>query len=217
MRVPLTKYGLRELCLFGVALVAAAAATWLLYPPLLPVPLIALAFVVCFFRDPLRVPPANAAVLVAPADGKVVEIEEVAEEEFLEGEALKIGIFLSVFNVHINRAPCAGRVENIAYRPGKFRNALLGCSSQQNESNTIQIVGVEGGLRVLVRQIAGAIARRIVCDCRVDDALDRGQKIGMIKFGSRTELYIPKAVAFKLHVKKGDKVKAGETSLGELQ
>ena len=216
MRIPFAKYGMREL-LIGVGVTALGTVLSLVssVPYLAPLPFILMLFVLYFFRDPNRVAPEVANALVAPADGKIVDISEVFEDQFLEADAIKIGIFLSVFNVHINRAPCKGKVGFLQYTRGKFLNALSSKSAVENESNAVGLVECEsGGGKVLVKQIAGVIARRIVCECKSDEVLERGQKFGMIKFGSRTELYVPKAPGFELQVKEGQHVAAGKTILG---
>jgi phosphatidylserine decarboxylase len=164
-----------------------------------------------FFRDPTRELPEGDGIL-SPADGKVVEIATVKENEFMGEPAIKVGIFLSIFNVHINRAPCAGKIGYLKYVPGQFLNALKKESVDNNEH---QWIGIESeGRRVMVRQIAGAIARRICCDVKMGEMVERGSKIGIICYGSRTELYVPEKL-FRVLVKEGDKVKAGETILGE--
>ena len=168
-----------------------------------------LGFHLAFFRDPVRTIPVGDYP-VSPADGKVVEISPVEEPQFLKGKAVKIGIFLSIFNAHVNRAPEAGRIAYLQYKPGKFLNVLDKKSVNLNESNWI---GIEGARRVLVRQISGAIARRIFWDVRLEDQVRRGDKVGIICYGSRTECFLP-AENFQVAVKLGDLVKAGETVLG---
>lgn len=164
--------------------------------------------IVWFFRDPPRRVPTEPGVLVSPADGKVVEIREI-EDEFV-GPAYLIGIFLSIFNVHINRMPTAGRVIGLRYRPGKYLNAMRPESSRENEQLAVRFEQNEPPFRpMIVRQITGAIARRIVNDLKPGDELERGEKFGMIKLGSRTELVIPREAGLELLVKPGDKLKAG--------
>lgn len=169
--------------------------------------------VLVFFRDPSRRIPDEPGVLLAPADGKVTDVAEVAENDFIGGAALRIGIFLSVLDVHINRAPCAGRVGYIKARPGKFFNALrVDSASRHNESNCVGLNCTDHPAgKVMVKQITGAIARRIVCDCRIDDELSAGQRFGMIKFGSRTELFAPLDARAEVLVSTGDTVRAGTT------
>jgi len=195
----------------GVIAAVAAGSAWPLagLVPAAAVP----AFVVSFFRNPRRHPPAGDGLALAPADGRIVCIDECREESFIAGPAIRIGIFMSVFDVHANRAPCAGRVAWTEHRPGGYRNAMRARASQENESNAIGLVRPGGG-RVVVRQIAGAIARRIVCIVRPDVAVSQGEMIGMIKFGSRTELYVPADGRFEVRVRTGDRARAGETVLG---
>ena len=168
-----------------------------------------------FFRDPERAPAGGEDALISPADGTVSEIAEVDTCPFVEGRALKIGIFLSVFNVHVNRAPLAGRVAHLAHADGEYLNALDPASSARNERQDLGLLDGKRGLRILVRQIAGAIARRIICKAEMGQDLARGERYGMIKFGSRTEVYLP-AGRLRLAVKVGDKVKGGQTALGDL-
>jgi phosphatidylserine decarboxylase len=171
--------------------------------------------IVYFFRDPPRRVPSEAGLLVAPADGKVVEITKLPHDEFIGGPAIRIGIFLSIFNVHLNRAPVRSRVIEARYSPGQFLNALNPESAIRNENTWI---GLEEESpphrRLIVRQISGAIARRIVCSLRSGEVLDRGQKFGMIKFGSRTELILANTDDLKIEVRIGQKIRAGKTVMG---
>jgi phosphatidylserine decarboxylase len=172
--------------------------------------------IVWFFRNPRRLISTSPGLVVSPADGKVVAIEEIAHDDFLGGPAVQIGIFLSIFNVHINRAPVAGRVIGLKYRPGKYLNALRPESAQENEQLAVRIQEtVAPYRRYVVRQITGAIARRIVCWLKPGDELNRGDEFGMIKLGSRTELVLSNDAA--LRVKIGDKVKAGSSILAEYR
>jgi len=214
MRLPFTRYGVRELILASVLLAFASLVSLLIFPWVAPVFLALWALVVWFFRDPERQVPAEENVLLAPADGRVVEISQVDEPDFIGGQAVKIGIFLSIFDVHLNRAPCRGQVAYLRYQPGRFKNALRAAAARVNESNSIGLQGNGRFGKVLVKQIAGAIARRIVCDCKLEDVLEAGQRFGMIKLGSRTEVYFPAASKVRVLVKVGDKVFAGETILG---
>jgi phosphatidylserine decarboxylase len=154
------------------------------------------AFCLYFFRDPERVTPTRAGTLVAPADGRVVMVgPAVPPEELGLGPAprWRVAIFLSVFDVHVNRSPYVGVVTRVAYRPGKFLNASLDKASVDNERNALAI-RLPGGQDIAVVQIAGLIARRILCDVRDGDRLERGQRFGIIRFGSRTDLYLPEGV-----------------------
>ena len=169
--------------------------------------------ILAFFRDPHRNVPTDKNILISPADGKITDIVELEEHEFFNGPVTRIGIFLSVFNVHINRAPCAGKVTWKFEKPGLCLNALKSeLASQKNQSCSIGLdCPNHPAQQVVVKQITGAIARRIVCDSDKGSELLAGQRYGMIKFGSRTEMYFPKSDKAEILVKKGDKVKAGET------
>jgi phosphatidylserine decarboxylase len=205
------KYGRRELLVFSLVWVALGAGLWFVHPAAATLPALGLLFTLNFFRDPERPVPQEADLLVSPADGRVVEISEVHEDEFLKAPCHKIGIFLSVFDVHVNRSPCDGTVRATRYRPGKFLDARHPDCGRVNESNAIHVGDV------LVKQIAGAIARRIVCEAKPNDVLSRGQRFGMIKFGSRTELYIPKDRVVELRVRLNDKVKGGQTVIARTR
>jgi phosphatidylserine decarboxylase len=185
---------------------------------LTPLPAAVLVFVLAFFRDPTRRVPVEPGTVVAPADGTVTEVTEVVEPKFLQARAHKIGIFMSLVSVHVNRSPCGGRVEAVEHRPGRFLDARDPAASADNESNALAIGDAEGrGARVLIRQVAGLVARRIVCTAAVGDRLERGQRIGMIKFGSRAEVYVPVEAGFDVAVKIGESTKAGETVLGRFR
>lgn len=217
MRVPLSRYGRRELWLYGTALVAVAALSGVFYPYVTAVPALMLGFLLYFFRDPEREAPTEPGVLVAPADGRVTEIVECDQEE-LGGKACRVSIFLSLFDVHLNRAPCSGRVVSTTYRPGKFLNAMKGESARVNESNTIVIESDEApGVRVAMKQVAGVLARRIVCAVEPGSRVARGERVGMIKFGSRTDLLVPVEALRELRVDVGDRVRAGKSVIGVIQ
>jgi phosphatidylserine decarboxylase len=169
-----------------------------------------LAFCLWFFRNPTRRPPPGDLALVAPADGVVDVVEEVDAPQ--GGRALKIGIFLSVFDVHVNRAPLAGTVTWALYQPGAFHDARRKDRADANEANTIAIAAAAApGLTVHVRQAAGLIARRIVCAVGVGGRVERGGLYGMIRFGSRTEVYLPLSWRHAGRVRIGDRVVGGET------
>ncbi|MBI3314221.1 MAG: phosphatidylserine decarboxylase [Candidatus Omnitrophica bacterium] len=178
-------------------------------PRIIPIGLILLAGHLIFFRDPVR-KPLGAAGPLSPADGKIVEISSCYEERFLKANAVKIGIFLSIFDAHVTFAPQAGIIGYLQYEPGKFLNAIDRKSVNFNESNWI---GIDGSEKVLVRQIAGTIARRIFWDVGLQDKIERGTKLGIICYGSRVECYLP-SDRFQPSVQRGEKVKAGETILG---
>jgi phosphatidylserine decarboxylase len=207
MRV--TPHGQREMIIGTIVLCLLAFGLSFVHPllGLLVVPVLIWLF--AFFRDPEREITSDTKALVSPADGLVSDITELESCDLVGGgPAVRIGIFLSVFNVHVNRAPCDGVVAAVTYKKGKFINAMSHASaSSDNESNTI--VFNEPGTNepvCAVKQIVGLIARRIICTVKVEDPVVRGQRIGMIKFGSRTELYIPKRLEPQVLTKVGDKV-----------
>ena len=223
MRVPLTKYGWPEVVVLPAVVLAAIVAYLLvgiLFLPLWAIVLaevflaVVLIWVLMFFRDPERDCPLDKSLLLAPADGKITDIDMVKETDFIKAPALKIGIFLGIFDAHINRAPCNVTVERITYKKGKYKNAMNPESGRVNESNALALVRTDSpNDRLVVRQISGAIARRIVCEARQGQKLTGGEKFGMIKFGSRTELYMPAGENIKCLVRIGDRVKAGLTPL----
>lgn len=175
--------------------------------------LAATLFVLWFFRNPDRTTPEDEKAIISPADGRVIKIEEVEEKELLKGKAQKVSIFMSVFNVHVNRAPCTGVVKEIAYRKGRFFSANLDKASVLNERNSVLIETMDGN-RILTIQIAGLIARRIACWVDEGMGLEKGERFGLIKFGSRLEVFMP--LGATIPVKVGDKVRAGETRIGYL-
>ena len=223
MRIPLTKYGLPQVVVFPAIVLAVMVVIPLAGKDFLPLWTIVLIevllaliclWILTFFRDPYRTPPSDKNLLLAPADGRITDIETVEEDNFIGEAAMRIGIFLSIFNTHINRAPCNAKVEKIIYRKGKYKNALNPQSGRVNESNNLGLVRTDSPQqRLFVRQISGAIARRIVCDVNEGQVLTGGEKFGMIKFGSRTELYVPVRENVQCLVRIGDKVKAGLTPL----
>ncbi len=223
MKIPLTKYGLPQVVIFpGLCLMAMAAASFLaavnlvLFWLIEAVLAIVLIWLLSFFRDPYRKVPAGDDLILSPADGTVSDIGVVDEPSFIGGKATRIGIFLSVFNAHLNRTPCAVKIDKITYRKGKFINAMNPESGKVNESNDIAMTRLKKpDEKILVRQISGAIARRIVCDAERGQEFAGGTIFGMIKFGSRTELYLPASSPAKIIVEKGDKVKAGLTILAK--
>ncbi|MCQ4574698.1 MAG: phosphatidylserine decarboxylase family protein [Candidatus Brocadiales bacterium] len=216
MRMPITNYAPRELTLFTTVLLAGAVLSLLagIYWAGL-VLLLALGFVLFFFRDPERGIIKNESRFLAPADGRIVEVTTVDEGKYLKTEAVKVSIFMSIFDVHVNRIPCSGLVEFIDYQKGRFFDARTKEASSRNENSMIGLLA-DGGNRFLVKQIAGLVARRIVCPVTVGDRLEQGQRFGMVKFGSRLELFIPKGTKVRVRVKEGQKVVAGLTVLAEL-
>lgn len=175
--------------------------------------LVATVFIVYFFRDPDRPIPSSPAAVVAPADGKVIGLETTDGGPYFNGECCKLSIFMSVFNVHVNRIPFEGVVRKIEYHPGKFVAANLDKASSDNERNAVFIES-PAGTPITVVQIAGLVARRIICKLAAGDAVGKGQRFGMICFGSRVDLYLP--LAFEAAVTVGDTVQSGTTILGEL-
>lgn len=181
---------------------------WYLLPGLFtPVAL----WVPVFFRDPRRDGPRGDQLIIAPADGKVVSVVEVEEPEFVRGRTIRVSVFMNVFNVHVNRHPVTGTVKYRTYHPGRFLNASLDKASSANERASIGISATRGP--VLVRQIAGLVARRIVTDPSPGDPVQQGARLGMIRFGSRVDTFFPPGA--KPRVKIGDRTVAGVTVIGE--
>ena len=170
-------------------------------------------FVLWFFRNPQRKTPEKENLVISPADGKVIRIEETASEEQPGKTFLRVSIFMNIFNVHVNRIPYSGRVRFIRYRSGKFLSANLDKASALNERNTV-MVQTDDGREIITVQIAGLIARRIVCWLREGMQVRKGDRFGLIRFGSRLEVFLPLGSAILVEV--GDRVRAGETPIGEL-
>lgn len=216
MRIPLTKYGIRELIIFGIPCIAGMGFSILLIPWIVPIPIFFLAFLFNFFRDPNRSTPQDAGLIIAPADGTVSHIVPVFEDNYLKCDTTKVSIFMSVLNVHVNRVPVHGRVEFIKHTKGKFLDARDDECFSSNENNLMGLSIMGRSTRIAVKQIAGKIAKRIVCACKVGDVFEQGQRFGMIKFGSRVEVFVPQSVRFEVMVKVGEKVVAGKTILGRI-
>ena len=200
---------------FAIPLLILSAALWYFgvrYPAIFFT--ILTVFVLWFFRNPGRVIPADPSAVISPADGRVIVAEEVNEDRYLKEKVLKVSVFMNVFNVHVNRAPYSGNVTDVIYNKGKFVSANLDKASLDNEQNAV-ILDIGNGKRIMFVQIAGLIARRIVCYLRPGNFIEKGQRMGLIRFGSRVDVYLP--VGSILNVKIGDKVKAGETILGRLK
>ena len=199
--------------IIGVAafITAVFALLSLTLPALLGVA--ATLFTCYFFRDPDRVIPDQTDAVVSPADGKVIKIEKIQDSRFYDGPSLKISIFMSIFNVHVNRIPYKGVVKKISYYPGKFFSANLDKASRDNEHNAI-FLETDGGQKICFVQIAGFVARRIICNIQENDQVHRGRRFGMICFGSRLDVYLPPAS--KIKVRLGDRIIAGTSVLGEL-
>jgi phosphatidylserine decarboxylase len=202
---------IRDGYLYALALIAAGILVgWFAQPAWALVPLLLAAFFLWFFRDPERVIPDASGALVSPGDGKVTEASIV----MVGGEnQIRVSIFLSVFDVHVNRSPIAGVVREVRYQRGKFLNAMNQASAEQNEQNIVRVEG--DGQMVIFKQIAGLLARRIVFHPKVGDRLERGQRVGLIKFGSRVDVLFDAAAA--LQVKVGDRVRGGASVLAYLQ
>lgn len=227
MRIGLTKYGLPQVVVLPAIILAAMIlcfgmgvvflSAWVFIAAELVLAAL-LLFVVAFFRDPYRAAPQGGDILLAPADGRITDIEQVNDSEYIGGPALRIGIFLSIFDAHINRSPCEVRVAQINYKKGKFKDARDPRAGKVNESNDLKLVRTKDPAdKLIVRQISGAVARRIVCRTKPGDVLAGGEKFGMIKFGSRTELYVPVRDDIECLVRVGDKVKAGLTTVARYR
>ena len=194
----------------GVLALLALALGWTLIGMMLALVTLALAG---FFRDPERIIPAGENLVLSPADGKVVSIAPASAEGLFKGAATRISIFLSPLDVHINRMPVAGRIAEVNYKRGSFMAAYKAEASERNEQNALKIIN-GGGHAVGVVQIAGVLARRIVCRVRQGEKLARGERFGLIMFGSRTDTYLPKGCS--VDVVEGQRVKGGETILGRF-
>jgi phosphatidylserine decarboxylase len=219
----LTRYGSREIALGIAAFAVLASASillcrhygsaWLLSPLAVLVPL--LGWLLWFFRDPERTIPDAPSRIVSPADGVVTHLDEWYEPEFIGGRAKRLSIFLSIFDVHLNRAPAAGVVGFLKFRPGAFFDARREEALAKNQNQDLGLLVDDPGLpgKMLIRQSTGAIARNIVCPIGINQRLARGERYGMIKFGSRTTLFVSGEVGIEWLVKVGDKVRAGETAV----
>ena len=203
----------------GIPFIGAAAgvtllAGWLGWTSVTVGAAILTLFVSWFFRNPYRVVPMGPRLVLAPGDGKVIAIEEEFEPRFIKDRSIRISIFLNVFDVHINRVPCEGVIEEVQYQPGLFLVASKPDATLRNEQNALMIRTVQG-VKVLCVQVAGLIARRIVCWISPGDQAIRGERFGLIRFGSRMDTFLP--VGTVINVAVGDRVKGGETILGELR
>ena len=196
----------------AVAWVITIAAALLWWPAAIPLGILAV-WVVAFFRDPIRPGPRGDRYVVAAAEGHVVHVIETDEPMYVQEPSVRISIFLSVFDVHVNRYPVAGTVELVHYNKGKFLHAADEKASLDNEQSSVGLRGPRG--RVLVRQIAGLIARRIVTDSKRGDQVHQGDRLGLIRFGSRTDVFLPLSARPVVKVKPGDRVRVGGTVLAE--
>lgn len=214
MRIPLTHYGRREIILATIVLAALTAVGWMLFKPVAIVPAALWVYVLAFFRDPDRTPEAPEGFL-SPADGVVTDISPVGPDSPLGVDGLRISVFMSIFDCHVNRSPCRGTVVRVDHVDGLFMDARRPDAAEQNESTTLLLTCTEGDetFPVVVRQIAGLVARRIVADVKTGQVLDRGERFGMIKFGSRVEVLIPTERVGTVAVEIGQSVRAGESVL----
>lgn len=214
----ITKYGLNTFLIcagFSLVLILGSLFIqngWIKYP-LIVLSIAFLLFNLNFFRDPDRITPIRKNIVVSPADGKIVIIKDIYEGEFLKENAKQISIFMSPLNVHVNRIPIDGTVDYFKYVPGEYLVAFHEKADKRNERTEIGISNGSG--KVFFTQVAGFIARRIVCDLKLKDSVKMGDRFGMIKFGSRSDVVVP--VNWKLKVKLGDIVTAGETILFEIE
>lgn len=195
----------------GVLAAAVRLGAWPLWLAGAVLAVLAL-WVAWFFRDPVRTGERGPGVVVAPADGRVVLIVPMDEPTFVQGPTVRVSIFMNVFDVHVNRYPVDGQVALVERRPGKFLNAITPASSIENEQNAVGIVS--GARRILMRQIAGLVARRIITDPVVGDVARQGARFGLIRFGSRVDLYLPPDA--RLRVRVGDRTRAGATVVADL-
>lgn len=215
----ITKYGYDVFfTITGICLIAIVISILAVEPRIPKYTIIVLAclffgFTLNFFRDPERTTPSGESVVVSPADGKVVVVKPAEEREFLKGPGTQISIFMSPLNVHVNRIPVDGVVSHFRYVKGEFFAAFEDKASERNEQTIIGLENHKG--KVLFKQIAGFVARRIVCDLKVGDTVHIGQRFGMIKFGSRVDVFVPGRAVAKVAV--GDHAVAGETILAELR
>jgi phosphatidylserine decarboxylase len=217
-KIPFARWGLAELQLMGWPLLAMtiylATIHWLWALPTG----VLFVLIVWFFRDPPRHVPTEPGIMLAPCDGTIAEITPLEHDDFIGGPAMRIGVFLSIFNVHINKAPCDAKTIEFRYSPGLFLNAINPDSAIKNENLWIGLQETAVPHRkLIVRQIAGLIARRIVCELRPGEIMPRGHKFGMIKLGSRTELILSAADGLTVLCKIGDKVQGGATVLARYQ
>ncbi len=213
MKKPTIPVALEGIPFISFAAFLTLIAAILQYQYVVAVGIVLTTFCLYFFRDPDRVSPVDGDALVSPADGKVIIIEKIYDDRFLQDHVYKVSIFMNVFNVHVNRIPFAGMITNIIYSPGKFYSADSDKGALENEACTLT-VETKQGHRYGITQVAGLIARRIVCWAEVNDSLRTGQRFGLIRFGSRVDLYLP--LNTQLEVTIGQKVKAGESILGYL-
>ena len=215
----ITKYGydvfftVSIVCLLAIVLSLLFVEPKILKYCIVVVSAVMLGLTINFFRDPERTSPAGENLVLSPADGKIIAIRQLEEREFLKSGATMVSIFMSPLNVHVNRNPISGMVKHLRYVKGEYFAAFEDKASEKNEQMVIGIEGPRG--RVLFKQIAGFLARRIVCTLKMDDTVKAGERFGMIKFGSRVDVFVPASAAVRAKV--GDETVAGETVLAELR
>lgn len=217
MRIPITRDGYGVLAVTTLLLVVLGFL-WSAWTPWCWVPIAAVwIWAIAFFRDPAREVPRDPAALYAPADGRITEVVELPGHEHVPGPCWRIRIFLSIFNTHINRSPCAASVKSVKFTPGRFLNALNPRSAETNEANLLLLdPAAPFAGPIVVRQIAGLIARTIVCHAAAGDRLASGERIGMIRFGSGTELIVPVQPGLQVTARTGEQVRAGLTVLARV-
>jgi phosphatidylserine decarboxylase len=208
--IPVAKEGIPFIM---VAAGGTLASGWMGWPAVAGAAGLLTLFISWFFRNPSRTIPQGSRLVVAPGDGKVIAVEEEFEPRYLKDRSVRVTIFLNVFDVHINRIPCGGIVENVQYQPGQFLVASKPEATIKNEQNAVMIKTVQGA-KVLCVQVAGLIARRIVCWVSPKDPAVLGERFGLIRFGSRMDTFLPVGSVIKVAI--GDRVKGGESILGEL-
>jgi phosphatidylserine decarboxylase len=208
--IPIVREGLPFVAVAGGSAALVGALGWTV--PAVVAGVLAL-FTTWFFRNPRRSVPRTAGAIVAPGDGRIIAIAEEYEPRFLKDQGIRISIFLNVFNVHVNRVPCDGTIEDIVYQPGRFVAANRPDATLRNEQNALMIRTPEGS-KVLCVQVAGLIARRIVCWASPGEAVSRGDRFGLIRFGSRMDTFVPRGARIRVRV--GETAKGGETILAEL-
>jgi phosphatidylserine decarboxylase len=208
--IPIAVEGLKLIIPLAVLTAVMLLLQWIIAGSII---LVLTLFVLFFFRDPRRVIPQGAGLVVSPADGKVVAIEQIHEKDYLHQSVWKISIFLSVFNVHVNRSPIGGTIETVKYNPGKFHIAALPKASLENEQTATVIT--TGNTKIMVKQIAGIIARRIICYVQPGDVVKKGERYGLIWFGSRVDLFLPENS--EIRVKLGDRVKGAKDIIALLR
>lgn len=217
MRIPITPDGFGVILASTLLLVALGGLASMFTAWAWPAVIIVWVWVVAFFRDPAREIARRADILYAPADGRITEVVELDHHDLIRGPCHRVRIFMGLFSTHINRMPCAASVRSIEFRPGKFVSATKPKSAKLNESNTL-ILAPQAPFAgpMMLRQIAGIVARTIVCHARVGQAFESGERFGMVKFGSGSELVIPRQDGLKILVSVGDSVKAGLTEIAKL-